>query len=119
MALFAQKPTMADTWPGSGRWVLDAQGDPKQRRAGPRHQAGTHVPVNQAALALEAALMDESNTFFEMSRPVGRKKERSDISLLYSTYEEKKNPLRFLEKVLSPQVQTPVTVQGFESDPQC
>lgn len=49
----------------------------------------------------------------------GGKKERSDISLLYSTYEEKKNPLRFLEKVLSPQVQIPVTVQGFESDPQC
>lgn len=99
--------------------MLDVQGDREQGRAGPRCRAGTHVPVNQAALALETALMDEFNTFFEVSRPVGRKKERSDISLLYSTYEEKKNPLRFLEKVLSPQVQIPVTVQGFESDPQC
>lgn len=54
--------------------MLGVQGDREQGRAGPRCRAGAHVPVNQAALALETALMDEFNTFFEVSRPVGRKK---------------------------------------------
>lgn len=56
--------------------------------------------------------MDELNTFFEMSCPGVRRKERRDISVLYSTHDEKKTPLRFIVKVLSSQLQTPVTDRG-------
>lgn len=46
--------------------------------------------MDKTALSPEPALVNESDTLFEMSCPEGRKEERSDIRLL--TTVDKKNP---------------------------
>lgn len=52
----------------------------------------------KTALSPESALMNEFNTFFEMSCPGGRK--RREVAFLYPTHDEEKNPPEVSQKGL-------------------